>query len=1075
MKLFVLLMTILISQTFAISSYSQDKLLSLRLTNSTVKDALIEIEKSSEFYFLYSNLLVDVDRQINVDLNNKKIEEVLADIFQGTETIFVINDRQIILKPDSKDADWLGMQQKRTVAGKVVDENGQPLPGVTVLVKGTTQGTVTDFDGNYTIDDIPSTGVLIFSFVGMQAQEIVVGNQMTVNVTMAEDAIGIEEVVAVGYGVQKKSDITGAITSVDKEVLEKGTSANLLQTLQGRLAGINITNQSASAEQNAVMMVRGPSSLKSSSGEFNTANAPLIIVDGIPYSGSLSSINPIDVESIEVLKDASSSAIYGTRSSNGVILISTKKGEKGKISLQYRGTYGISEITNIPHMMSAQEFYDWKLAYDESASNDPTKAFTTSELENYNNGVFTDWIDLGTRTGNQQEHTFSISGGSERNKYYFSANVLQVEGIAENDKFDRYSYRLNLEQEITKWLKFGTNTNMLYANRDGKSIRFHDAFYMNPLVSPYDENGEIKINPWPEDVFFDNPLEPLNHDNQDREYKVITNNYIDLDVPFVKGLNYRLNTGILFLYRNMENYEGAGTKKGFTNNGALSVDNRNTNNYTVENILTYKRRFDDHSLYFTGLYSFEMNELKIRKLSASNFPLHILGTYGAHTGGLIIPDDGYSKSTISSLMGRLNYNYKGKYLLTGTVRRDGYSAFGDDTKYGIFPSVAIGWNIGDEAFIDDNISWIDQIKLRGSWGRNGNQAVSSYSTLAKTIERSYLGGSNATETAIGYVPGSLASPDLGWEFSTTINAGIDFSLNKGRFSGSFEIYKKESEQILEERIPAIYGVIGNKRLRNIGITEVKGLELTLNTKLITNRDFSWDAGIVIDGFRDKIVSLTQGQTDDVANKWFIGEPFIVYYGYEFDGIWQEGDNIVEGREPGDVKVKDYFKDGVVDMNDRHIIGQYYPDFSYSINTNFKYKNLSVDMLFQGVYGNERPNGLYDYEQHWDARRNSLFIKEYWTPDNPINTYHSNKLYGNHPTYHVDFFEDASYLRFKNLNISYDFTHSKLNVANFAQLNLFFNGSNLFTLSKWTGLDPEFSDQTSQPLSRTYLIGVNVTL
>ncbi|WP_321376223.1 TonB-dependent receptor [uncultured Draconibacterium sp.] len=1061
-----------IIQVMAFDSYAQMTRISLNADKEKLETVLSMIEDESEFFFLYNKDLIDVEQKVNVHAQNETIKSILDEMLEGSDISFTVYDRQIVLtnvEVIEKMAD-----QQNSVKGKITDSSGQPLPGVTVLIKGTTNGVVADNNGNYSLTALPGNAILVFSFVGMQTQEIPVDGNPNINVMMVEDAVGIDEVVVVGYGTQKKSDITGAIGSVDKEVLESGTSANLIQTLQGRLPGMNITVESSSAEQNAVMMVRGPSSLKTS-GAFNSANSPLVIVDGIPYPSGLSSINIADVESIDVLKDASSAAIYGTRASNGVILITTKKGQKGgKMRIEYKGTYGISEITNLPNMMNGRQFYDWKLAYDQTSS-DPNLVFTTTELENYNNGVFTDWVDLATRQGSQQEHTFSISGGSEKNQYYFSANVLLVDGIAVNDKYDRYSYRFNFEQDITSWLKFGTNTNLRYENRDGSSASFYEAFYMNPLVDPYDDQGNIKQIPWPEDVLFGNPLETLNHDNTDRAYNVHTNNYFDVDIPFVPGLNYRLNTGLSFSYGNYENYEGEGTAAGEFNNGALYVRNDLTNNCVIENILSYKREYDKHSIYFTGLYSFEVEQYKTRRLSASNFPTHKLGTYGAHTGELIVPADGYSKSTIESQMGRLNYVYNGKYLATATVRRDGYSAFGEDTKYGIFPSFALGWNVGEEGFISDNISWIDNLKLRTSWGKNGNRAVGPYSTLARTTARHYLGGEYAKETAIGYVPATLSSPDLGWEFSTTINAGIDFSFLKGRLSGTLELYKKESEQILAETIPAVYGVSGNERYRNIGMTEVKGLELTLNGTLIQTDDFSWNLGIVVDGFKDKIISLTDSETDNLVNSWFIGESFKVYYGYEWERIWQEDDDIIEGRDPGDVKVLDYVEDGVIDENDRHLIGQYYPDFSGAINTNIFYKNFSVEMLFQGVFGNERPNSLYEFRNNWDARRNGLYIDNYWTPETPNNTYHANDYEANHPSYHADYFENASYLRLKNLKIGYDFTNSKINVANFSQLNVFMNASNLFTITNWTGLDPELTSQTNIPLSRTYLIGVNISL
>jgi len=477
-------------------------------------------------------------------------------------------------------------QDAKQITGSVTGSDGTPLPGVTVIEKGTNSGTVTDVEGNFTISVAPDA-TLSFSYVGMTPQEAAVTGQSSLSIMLMEDEIGLDEVIVVGYGTQKKSDITGAVTSLPKERLEKLPNNNFAQAIQGIMPGVSVINNSAGAEGGGQsIIVRGRNSITAD-------NDPLLILDGIPYSGSYSDINPSDIESIEVLKDASAAAIYGSRGSNGVILITSKSGSTGRTNFMYNGFVGISEIANIPEMLNGPEFYQFK-------SDREPGSITSSETDLYNSGEWIDWIDLATRMGQKHQHTLSASGGSEKTKFYISGTYLNTKGIAINDDFERYSSFVRVDTELTPWLTLGSNTKLSYANRSGLPADFGDAFYMNPLTISHDENGDLTIYPWEEDIYWNNPLENTIAENLDKSYSIFTNNYIDIRIPSIEGLMYRLNTGLEFNLRDRAQYHGRDTRTGSTVGGSARTRNSVRTNKLIENILSYQREFGKNNLFLTG-------------------------------------------------------------------------------------------------------------------------------------------------------------------------------------------------------------------------------------------------------------------------------------------------------------------------------------------------------------------------------------------------------------------------------------------------------------------------------------------
>lgn len=951
--------------------------------------------------------------------------------------------------------------QEKTISGTVRSDSANTvLPGVSIVVKGADRSASTDDQGRYQIT-AKESDVLVFSSIGYLSQEVAVAGS-SVDVVMIKDVSELSEVVVVGYGTQKKSDVTGAVASVSQSRLENVPNTNFVQAMQASVPGINISQGSANAEGNsATITIRGRNSITAES-------SPLIVLDEVPYSGSISDINPSDILSINVLKDASSAAIYGSRGANGVILITTKKGTRGKPVISYDGFYGVQNIAELPRMLTPQEFYEYKLTRE-------PESITTSEQAVYDSGIFPDWVDLTTQTGSKMQHTLGINGGNENSRYYISGTYLDSKGVAVNDEFKRISARINVETTIRPWLTIGTNTQLLHSNRDGLPATFSGytgAHRLNPLTTAFDESGNPAIYPWPQDTYFGNPLAPTLASNLDDSYKVITNNYLNVDLSFIEGLSYRLNTGFEYTTREQKTYYGGNTRRGLLAKGDLSTASSQDKNILIENILNYNREFGDHSIGFTGLLSFQEESLDQSSLAAEGFPNDKLTYYQSNVALSVIPDASFAKETLISQMARLNYSYKSKYLLTLTARRDGFSGFGENNKYGFFPSMAVGWNIGREDFLQDS-EVLDELKIRASYGSNGNQAVSAYRTLARLAERSYVDG---TTTLPGYVTTTLGTPDLKWETTVAFNLGVDFSFFQGRLQGALDAYSKETIDLLLDRaISSVHGV--NSIVQNIGKTGNKGIELGVNSINIKKTDFEWSSTLSFSLNRNQIKDLYGDGRSDTLNQWFIGKPIDVSYGYIYDGVWQLDDDLNSSpqpdTQPGYAKVRDLNGDGkITPGEDKTIIGSREPDFVWGLGNTFKYKRLSLYAFFQGVTGTERRNPIFSDDVQ-NGVRNNTFYKNYWSPTNPTNDYIANVKNAN--IYGAGIFESDSYARLKDLSLSYDFPLDLLERLKITRLKVFVNARNLLTITKWSGMDPELSSQESVPLQKEFVFGLNISL
>jgi len=969
--------------------------------------------------------------------------------------------------------------QKATITGTVSDENGRPLPGATVQVKGTSVGTSTGIDGKYTVDVTGTDAVLLFSFVGYLPQEMPVQNQTTVNISLMPDIQGLQEVIVVGYGTQKKSDITGTVASLPKERLQMSPNLNITQAIQGSIPGVMVRTSTAGASPSQSILVRGKNSITAN-------NDPLIVVDGIPYGGSLTDINPYDVESIEVLKDASAAAIYGSRGANGVILVSTKQGSTGKPKVSYEARYSVQDVTKINRMLTGPEFYDFKNTRN-------ALALTASEEQVYQDGTWTDWTKLALRNkGQSQDHNLSVSGGFNDTKYYVGGGYTDIRSVAKNDNFRRFSSRINVETKILPWLTVGTRTQLSFDDASGVEANFHVALETNPLGQAYDEYGNLTIWPWPEHIIVGNPLGNILYDNTDKSHQVLTNNFLLLDVPFIKGLSYRLNTGIRLRSSNSATYKGRDTQSGFEDQGEASISNSNSNNTVIENILSYNRDFGKHTIFATALYSYEGNISNSNSINAIQFPNDFLSWYGVGQAKVVTPKAGFNETSLLSQMLRVNYSYSSKYLLTLTVRRDGYSGFGASNKWSTFPSVAVGWNIVNEDFFPLKDMFND-LKLRASLGLNGNQAIGAYESLPKFVVSNYMSGSTAQ---IGYKPGSMGVSNLGWETSRTVNLGLDYGILKGRITGNVDWYLTNTYDLLLARsISVIHGITPATHLpdwehpavtENIGETQNSGLEFVINSRNVVSSKFQWTTNANMSLNNNKIVSLygkldaNGKELDDISNKWFIGKPIDVNYDFVWGGVWQTAEAAeaaTYGTVPGYVKLKDLNGDGKMTADDRQIIGQLDPNILWGLTNTFVYGNFTLSVFMHGSAGATVENYLMnDDVQGAEVRYNTL-KKDWWTPDNPTNEWVMNKENADNMSgFNGNIYEKTDFARIKDVSLGYDLPKNLIGKAGFSRLRVYITGRNLATFTKWRGMDPDLTDEQGQqriPMQKEYVFGISM--
>ncbi|GGF21933.1 SusC/RagA family TonB-linked outer membrane protein [Echinicola rosea] len=952
------------------------------------------------------------------------------------------------------------------------EETGEPIPGATVLEKGTSNGTATDLDGNFTLNLTTEAPVLTVSFIGYSSKDVPVGNASELDISLGEDMGQLEEVVVVGYGTQKRSDITGSVASVPKERLSNLPVTDLTQAIQGTTAGLTVNQGSSVPGSTGGMQIRGVNSI-------NANTSPFIVVDGSPFFGAINDLNASDIESIEILKDASAVAIYGTRGANGVILVTTKRGNQtdGTPKINYSGYIGFESMSHVLEPMGpdayVQKYADYLTANNQPQTNILPNA---SEVENYEAGITTDWLDEATQPGRISEHNLSISGGTEKIQYYVSGSHLKQKGVVKGYQYARTNFRTNIDATITDWLKVGTSSFFTDNNYDGGRVNWLEATAMSPYSVPYDENGEYVTFPMNPEQLFKNPLLGLTTDRLDRRRTLSGSGYADITPGFVEGLKYRFNATYVYNFDRFAGYTG---RPIYDLNGTANVSNTERANWVVENILTYAKDIDKHHFDITALYSAQSVDYFYSSGQSQGFINDALSYNGMEAGTTQSTWSDANNYTLLSQMGRLNYVYDSRYLVTVTARRDGYSAFGANTsKYGLFPSMALGWNIHNEEFMKDHTG-LGELKLRFSYGQSGNQAIDPNQTVstANTVLQPFSGAAQ-----VGVLYNTLGNANLSWETTTSANLAVDFGFVQNRIRGTVEVYQTKTEDILLRRnLPTITGY--NSVWANLGEMQNKGFELTLNTVNIERGDFTWETSLNFSTYKNEILDLYGDGRDDVGNQWFIGQPLRVIYDYEKEGIWQEGEDISAVdpvSQPGDLKFKDQNGDGQITAEDRVILGQRDPKWMGGLTNTFRYKNWNLSIFIQTSQGGLKSNRDLTYaDEAW--RRNLPADYGYWTPDNPSDYWPSLAAYNRYRGY--QFAEDYSYVRLKDVRLSYVVPPSFLDRYNIGGLTIYAAGRNLATWTNWFGWDPENTQvsrgsdgwENNYPLVRTISFGLNLTL
>lgn len=993
-------------------------------------------------------------------------------------------------------------QVTRTITGQVTDENGLGLPGVSVVQQGTTLGTTTDAEGNYELE-VPSGSTLVFSFVGYLSQEITVGEQDRIDIQLEPDVRALDEVVVVGYGTQRREAVTGSVASISGEMMRQVPSTNFSQALQGRLPGVELTQTSSQPGGTMQIRIRGSRSLTAS-------NDPLVVLDGIPFVGSINDINPNDIKSIDILKDASATAIYGSRGANGVILVTTNKGQMGqKARVTYSSFTGVKDVFGKFPMMSGPDMVELRQL------NVPYTTYGQDEAED----VDTDWQDLLYRTGLMTSHDISISSGTERGSYNFGGGYYLDQAVIPTQQFKRYSLRGSVDQEVGKYFRFGVTSNNNYNTTEGTQVNVGNLLRIPPVANPFNEDGSWKRTvrtsvdePW---VYSREIVEDLEDQwlSETRGFASYNSLYGEAKIPWVEGLTYRANLGLDYRQSNGGAYTGEGIRStNPTTESTASISNQHTYHWLIENLLTYDRTFNAvHKVNATALYSAEQNRMNRSRITARDIPADHFQFYnlGQAAGEINVPPDDqwYEVWGLMSWMGRVMYSYNDRYMLTATLRSDGSSRLAEGQKWHTYPAFSVGWNVAQESFMRD-ITQINMLKLRVGWGQTSNQAVDPYATLGRLNTRPYNFGS---EYSIGYLVNQLPSAHLGWEFSKTTNFGLDFSLLNHRLSGTVEYYITKTEDLLLNKgLPPTSGV--SSITENVGRTENKGIELALNGTILDNHNgWTWEAGINLYANRNKLVALASGMDRNTSNWWFVGHPIDVIFDYERIGLWQEGDPHRDILEPGEntlgmIKVKytgDYDTNGVptraINEDDRQVISLE-PNFQGGFHTRVAYKgfDLSLVGLFKsGGILNSTIYGAGGYLNLLNGRNGNVAV-DYWTPENTGAKYpnpESKRSTDNLEYMSTMGYFDASYLKIRTITLGYDFSQLRDSDIN---LRVYFTAQNPFVMfspyHRESGMDPEtnsfgnenaavnLSDErsriltigTNTPSTRNYFIGVNLT-
>ncbi|MBO9153696.1 TonB-dependent receptor [Chitinophaga sp. GCM10012297] len=1092
-------------------SYSQK--VSISRKNMPLAEVLKSIREQTGYNFIFSSDALEKALPVTLDVKNEELEAVLKKIFDTQPLTYSINDKIIIVKPrKAVTATPSPVVQPVQITGLVTDENGTPLVGVTVRVQGGKQGTTTNPQGAFILTAEPDA-VLEFSFIGFETQQLALNGKTKVEVKLKEKAAGINEVVVVGYGTAKRKDLTGSITSINADKYNTQATTNLSEYFSGTVAGL-ASNQGTSAQGGGSLEIRGVNSLRDESG-------PLIVLDGVIYNGNLRDINPSDVATIDVLKDASAAAVYGSRAANGVIIVSTKKGATGLPVINFSATVGYAEAANDYKPLGPEGYLQFRkdlfdivkpqhayyyanpFSLPDSVSIDEWRAFSNNpnandtmewlgrlnlnatEIQNYLAGRTTNWYDEVMQKGLRENYDISVSGGAPKINYYFSTGYTRNKGIIRGDEVKIFRTRLNLDARVADFIRIGLNSQFSGTDNSAVPVNNDNLDDFSPYGSMYNADGTLKLNPQ-DDALFRNPfLDNRYKDQFNKTNALFATLYGEVTLPF--GFSYRISFQNRLANTRDYQFWPANTVTGGIShtNGYGTREDANTYEWMVDNILRWNKTFGQHSFDVTFLANAEKLKRWNSRQTNENFqPNSNLSWHGLQFGGNPTLSNSDLVQTGDALMGRINYSYKDKYLLTASWRRDGFSAFGQMHPRAYFPAVALGWRVSDESFF--KVKWVDQLKLRASWGINGNRAVAAYDALANLDRNVY---SDGTVVLTGVTNASMANPNLKWEQTESWNAGVDLTAFNSKVNVTLDLYRSFTNDLLLNRsLPIITGYAN--MTTNLGQLSNKGLELNLGTQNIQNERLSWRSTFTLTVNRNKIEKLwgdyetrtingkeVTREVPDYANGWFPGQSIDRIWAYDIAGIWQQSEiNAAKkyGLAPGDFRARDINGDSAYrQFDDKVFLGYTTPRYQLGLRNDFTiFKNIDVMVFLRadlGQYGargdfNRSGSNVYD-------RSNALDLP-YWSKNNPSDLYP--RLNVNTIAYEggIVMYESASFLRLQDLSVSYNFPKTLLAPVKLSSLKVFASARNLLTITKWTGWDPE---SRNNAMPRIFSVGLNTTL
>lgn len=1093
MRISTFLLMVCVFCSYAGNAHSQNAKVSIHMNNVKLDKILNEIENQTDYLFIYNNQ-VDINKITSVKVKNEAVAQVLDRILSGTGINYELEGTHIILTTEAI-KDLHAQQQAKTVTGTVTDVSGKPIIGANIRIKGTTTGTITDIDGNFSIEAEPQS-VIEVSYIGYLTQETVINNQKSIRFLLKEDTKTLDEVVVIGYGVQKKADLTGSVANINTEKLNTQSNANIGQALQGKIAGVDIVSQGGAPGSGTRIMVRGIGTLNNAS--------PLYIVDGM-YMNSIDHINPNDIASIDVLKDASSAAIYGSRAANGVIIVTTKEGSntEGKPIIDLSVNLGISTASKFLDMLDAKGWAE-VTTIARQAIGKPALDMATDLANKPDN----DWQDIMFRPALMQNYNLSVKGGGKYSTYYTGLGYFNQDGIVKGTNYQRYN--IQSKNDYKRGI-FSAGTNLIISFSHDKPLHqelrggmIGTILQSVPTLEKYDDTreggyggtyGDVVNIPHPLAIIDDNIMDRYNEN-----VKIFANLYAQIEL--FKGLKYKLNLTPDFSFERYKNYLNKYDFGLATNSiTQLTERQRRRRNILVENLLTFDRTFGEHKISALAGYTYQDSRFRHIQAYGEGLPQGLEEIDAATTNR---SNEGNSwRSVLTSILGRVFYSYQNKYLFTATIRRDGSSKFGKNNRYGYFPSFSLGWNVAEEKFME-NVHWLDQLKLRGGYGVLGNQEIDNYqysSTITTGIN--YPDGNGGLLQ--GAFPKNFANPDIKWEETAMTNVGIDFMAFNNRLSLTADYYVKNTKDILLTVPIPISSGGANDPIRNAGKIRNNGFEFNLGWMDQPNPDISYGINLIGSFNKNKVIamgsesgSIKGGSTNQnittsetkagypIGGYWLISTAGYFNSQEEVDAYAKDGKKIQPAAEPGDIKFVDANNDGVINDDDRVFQGSPFPDFTFALNGNMRYKNFDLSIGLQGVLGNKIYNATRQTLE--DVTKGSNFLAsclDYWTPENK-NASHP-RLTWDDPNRNTRaesdrYLENGSYLRLRSVQLGYTFPQTWFKGA-IQHARVYINAENLFTITSYSGYSPDVNadnanyrgfDNFIYPTNRTFMLGLNVT-